>query len=180
MAIIISAPSGWGKTQHRLELMRLFKCKSVIDDWAGYDVCDEAKDCLVLTSANISELRKSLLESKGHTVYQPTESLGPFFKSVIEQYRYRMSEGDRVDYVFQDTSAPKASDRQVAGDHYASMKIQPWALMKSYMTREEYIGYQCGTVLSYIMRHKAKGGEQDLHKAAHHMQELSEYLNAVV
>jgi hypothetical protein len=70
-----------------------------------------------------------------------------------------------------------AQDRQVAGSHYADMKIQPWTLMKSVMTREEYTAYHIGTVFAYLMRHKAKGGEQDIHKAAHHLQELSEYLN---
>jgi hypothetical protein len=46
------------------------------------------------------------------------------------------------------------------------------------MTREEYTAYHIGTVMAYLMRHKAKGGEQDIKKAQHHLTELVEYLNA--
>jgi predicted nucleotidyltransferase len=72
---------------------------------------------------------------------------------------------------------PNAINSQVGGDHYKSMKIQPWQVMRAVMTREEYTAYQIGTVLAYLMRHKAKGGEQDIKKAQHHLTELVEYLN---
>jgi hypothetical protein len=71
-----------------------------------------------------------------------------------------------------------AQARQVGGEHYASMAIQPWQVMRAVMTREEYTAYHIGTVLAYLMRHKAKGGEQDIKKAQHHLTELVEYLNA--
>jgi hypothetical protein len=72
---------------------------------------------------------------------------------------------------------PNAINSQVGGDHYKNMKIQPWHVMRAVMTREEYTAYQIGTVLAYLMRHKAKGGEQDIKKAHHHLTELVEYLN---
>jgi Protein of unknwon function (DUF3310) len=71
-----------------------------------------------------------------------------------------------------------ALDTQVGGSHYKDMKIQPWAVMRATFTRDEMIGYHIGTVMAYLMRHKAKGGEQDIKKAQHHLTELVEYLNA--
>jgi Protein of unknwon function (DUF3310) len=71
-----------------------------------------------------------------------------------------------------------AQGSQVGGDHYKSMAIQPWQVMRAVMTREEYTAYHIGTVMAYLMRHKAKGGEQDIKKAQHHLTELVEYLNA--
>jgi hypothetical protein len=44
------------------------------------------------------------------------------------------------------------------------------------MSPAEYIGYHVGTIIGYLSRHKAKGGEQDLQKAGHHMDELRRYL----
>jgi hypothetical protein len=71
-----------------------------------------------------------------------------------------------------------ALDTQIAGSHYKDMAIQPWQVMRAVMTREEYTAYHIGTVMAYLMRHKAKGGEQDIKKAQHHLTELVEYLNA--
>jgi hypothetical protein len=71
-----------------------------------------------------------------------------------------------------------ARENQISGTHYKDMPIQPWDVMRAVMTREEYIAYHIGTVMAYLMRHKAKGGEQDIKKAQHHLTELVEYLNA--
>jgi Protein of unknwon function (DUF3310) len=70
-----------------------------------------------------------------------------------------------------------ALDIQISGTHYKDMAIQPWQVMRAVMTREEYTAYHIGTVMAYLMRHKAKGGEQDIKKAHHHLTELVEYLN---
>jgi hypothetical protein len=75
---------------------------------------------------------------------------------------------------------PNAISSQVGGDHYKNMKLQPWQVMRAVMTREEYTAYHIGTVMAYLMRHKAKGGEQDINKAQHHLTELVEYLNGTV
>lgn len=56
----------------------------------------------------------------------------------------------------------KASDTQVGGDHYKTMgDFQPWDVLQHWLTPEEYRGYQ-------------KGGDQDIKKAAHHLQRLIE------
>lgn len=71
---------------------------------------------------------------------------------------------------------PYISTTQVGGTHYSELAIQPWDAMRAWMSPEEYIGYHVGTVIGYLSRHKAKGSEQDLQKAGHHMDELRRYL----
>lgn len=65
---------------------------------------------------------------------------------------------------------------QVGGTHYKEMAIQPWEAMRAWLTPEEYRGYHKGTVLAYLARERSKGGDQDIAKAAHHLQELTEFL----
>jgi hypothetical protein len=72
--------------------------------------------------------------------------------------------------------APWEKSHQVGGTHYSELSIQPWDAMRAWMSPAEYIGYHVGTIIGYLSRHKAKGGEQDLQKAGHHMDELRRYL----
>jgi len=51
---------------------------------------------------------------------------------------------------------------QVGGDHYRSMAIQPVQFIVA-----NDIPFLDGTIISYICRHKRKGGKQDLLKARH-------------
>lgn len=71
----------------------------------------------------------------------------------------------------------KASDTQVGGDHYKTMgDFQPWDVLKHWLTPEEYRGYQKGVAIAYLARERQKGGDQDIQKAAHHLQKLVEVL----
>ena len=56
---------------------------------------------------------------------------------------------------------------QVGGDHYREMKIQPTEFIHA-----NGIGFIAGNVIKYVCRHKAKGGKEDLEKAAHYLQML--------
>lgn len=68
-----------------------------------------------------------------------------------------------------------ANEKQVGGDHYKTMgDYQPWEVLRHWLTPEEYRGYQKGVVIAYLARERAKGGDQDLKKAAHHLQKLIE------
>jgi len=40
-----------------------------------------------------------------------------------------------------------ADDIQVSGNHYKDMPIQPWHVMESVLTREEFIGFLKGNVI---------------------------------
>lgn len=61
---------------------------------------------------------------------------------------------------------------QIGGDHYRRMPIQPWDVMRSCMTQEEWLGFLRGNVLKYVMRANLKGGVEDLQKAQHYLQTL--------
>lgn len=57
--------------------------------------------------------------------------------------------------------------RQIGGDHYKKMAIQP----------TEYIianglSFIEGNVVKYVTRHKTKGGEDDIRKAIHYLELL--------
>ena len=78
---------------------------------------------------------------------------------------------------FSDQTMTKASDTQVGGDHYKTMgDFQPWDVLKHWLTPEEYRGYQKGVAIAYLARERQKGGDQDIAKAAHHLQKLVEVL----
>lgn len=67
-----------------------------------------------------------------------------------------------------------ASDRQVGGSHYKDMTLPPWTAIEQWMTPEEVRGYHKATAIAYLAREKAKGGDEDIAKAAHHLQRLVE------
>ena len=69
----------------------------------------------------------------------------------------------------------KADDKQVGGTHYKDMTVQPWAVMESVLTHEEFIGFLKGNVIKYSMRQgKKDGSTDDAEKALHYLQKLKE------
>jgi hypothetical protein len=69
----------------------------------------------------------------------------------------------------------RANDRQVGGDHYKKMGIEPWDVMQLVLTEEEFVGYLKGNIIKYAIRDGKKiGAEKDGEKALHHKQKLSE------
>lgn len=70
-----------------------------------------------------------------------------------------------------------ADDRQVGGDHYKKMTVQPWTLMETVMSRIEFIGFLKGNIIKYSMRQGRKeGADTDGEKALHYLQKLQEVL----
>ena len=67
-----------------------------------------------------------------------------------------------------------ANNRQVGGDHYKKMKIQPWDLFGSIFNLDEQVGFYLGNVYKYLMRYDSKNGIQDLEKAKHYLEKLIE------
>ena len=63
----------------------------------------------------------------------------------------------------------KASDLQIGGDHYKTMKIQP----NEFITANQ-LKWCEGNAIKYICRHSIKGGKQDIEKAIHYLQLLLE------
>lgn len=65
-----------------------------------------------------------------------------------------------------------AQDKQVGGNHYKDLAIQP----VEYIFKNN-IGYFEGCVIKYVTRWKNKGGLQDLEKAKHFLELLIELQN---
>lgn len=72
-----------------------------------------------------------------------------------------------------DRASPR--EKQVGGDHYLRMDIQPWVAMEAWMTPEQYVGFLRGNALKYLARCDAKGGLDDIRKAHHYLTELIEF-----
>jgi hypothetical protein len=67
--------------------------------------------------------------------------------------------------------------RQVGGDHYYEMGLQPWAVIRRWFSIEEITGYHRGVALSYLGRAGRKGDLlEDIKKAHHHLEELIDIL----
>lgn len=64
---------------------------------------------------------------------------------------------------------------QIGGQHYKEMGIQPWAVMESVLSREEFIGYLKGNIIKYAMR-QGKKDSDDANKARHYAVKLKEIL----
>lgn len=62
------------------------------------------------------------------------------------------------------------STRQVGGDHYKDMAIQP-----SEFIYKNGLNWLQGNAIKYVVRHARKGGAQDLEKAKHYIDLLMEW-----
>jgi len=67
-----------------------------------------------------------------------------------------------------------ASKKQVGGDHYVNMGVQPWDAMESWLTPEQFQGFLQGNAIKYLARWQSKGGVEDLRKARHYLDKLIE------
>ena len=69
-----------------------------------------------------------------------------------------------------------ANARQVAGQHYMKMDIEPWNVIDTW-PEEQRIGFYRGNALKYIMRMGTKDERlQEIEKAAHYIEKLTEVL----
>jgi len=71
----------------------------------------------------------------------------------------------------------KADEIQIGGSHYKEMPVQPWEVMESVLTHEEFIGFLKGCIIKYSMRNGKKDSD-DVGKLHHYRQKLDEVRNA--
>lgn len=75
-------------------------------------------------------------------------------------------------------AAEAARNRQVGGDHYCNMGVQPWDAMQVWLTPEQFSGFLLGNTIKYLARLNTKapgkGGLPDLRKAMHYLEKLIE------
>jgi hypothetical protein len=62
-----------------------------------------------------------------------------------------------------------AFEKQVGGDHYRRMAIQPVQF-----AHDNGLGFIEASVVKYVCRHRDRGGKQDLEKAIHFLELLIE------
>jgi hypothetical protein len=69
----------------------------------------------------------------------------------------------------------KADDIQIGGDHYKKMGMQPWDVMESVLTHEEFVGFLKGNIIKYSLRNGCKDNStDDVEKAMHYAAKLKE------
>jgi len=68
-----------------------------------------------------------------------------------------------------DEKVPMVDSSQVGGSHYVSKTIQPWDFIVA-----NKLDYLEGNIVKYVVRHKDKGGLEDLRKARHYLDKLIE------
>ena len=73
----------------------------------------------------------------------------------------------------------RADDLQISGNHYKDMAIQPWELMQSVLTHEEFVGFLKGNIIKYSLRAGRKDGSDDLGKCRHYMLKLKEVQDGI-
>lgn len=78
-----------------------------------------------------------------------------------------MSNGDEPDYP---RVKPEYTKKQEGGDHYKGMAIEPLEFILA-----NKIAFSEGSVIRYVVRHRAKGGKQDLLKAIHYLEAIIEH-----
>lgn len=83
------------------------------------------------------------------------------------EFHGKLQHGGKIEYDPAEVRFKTAKDRQVGGDHYKGMAIQP-----AEYAHKNGIGFLAGTAIGYISRYKLKGGIQDLEKAIHTLEML--------
>jgi hypothetical protein len=70
----------------------------------------------------------------------------------------------------------KVRDRQVGGDHYKNMGVEPWDVVDTWPLYQR-IGYYRGGALKYLMRMGSKDeAAQEISKGIHYLEKLLEVL----
>jgi hypothetical protein len=70
----------------------------------------------------------------------------------------------------------RADDLQFGGDHYKTMQVQPWHVMETVLTHEEFVGFLKGNIIKYSMR-QGKKDSPDAEKCQHYMKKLQEVIS---
>jgi len=78
-----------------------------------------------------------------------------------------MLKDDLIPYMKMPTK--NAFDTQIGGDHYKDYAIQPLVFIEG-----NNLSFAEGCVIKYLLRHKQKGGIEDLKKAKHYIDLIME------
>ena len=71
----------------------------------------------------------------------------------------------------------KANDKQIAGDHYKNMGVEPWDVVDTWPMEQRIGAYRAGA-LKYLMRMGSKDEQlQEIKKCGHYIEKLIEVLS---
>ena len=122
---------------------------------------------MILTSNQIE-----MFPELNETEKQQMQEAARVFGAMADKYEHTLNA--RYE---QQLNGTRADDLQVSGNHYKEMPIQPWAVMESVLTRDEFVGFLKGNIIKYSMRAGRKEGSDDANKAKHYMLKLKEVTN---
>jgi hypothetical protein len=78
------------------------------------------------------------------------------------------------DYIVEAKAVPSlARNKQVGGNHYEKLDIQPWDALENWLGVDGFRSYLRGNAVKYLCRAGSKGSARtDYAKAKHHLEEL--------
>lgn len=106
-----------------------------------------------------------LVRNRQATVEEVVEKLGYDRQFVLQLFSRISSTNWREDV--------SANSKQVGGSHYKDMELQPWDVMESLLTPEEFVGFLKGNIIKYALR-QGKKDSDDAGKAKHYIAKLKE------
>ncbi len=100
----------------------------------------------------------------GDTVYALQDGWSVAFDNTAQLTADQLVTAARFDQAASSDTVT-ATDRQIGGDHYKSLKIQPIEYIDA-----NNMPYLEGNVVKYVTRHASKNGVQDIDKAIHYLE----------
>ena len=110
----------------------------------------------------------------GKFLYSMAASQAAVDKPDVEIVQKEKEQSPKVVLVKKQAAVSAVSAIQIGGDHYKNQKVQPWDAMEALMSPDQFKGFLRGNVIKYIARCDKKGGLEDLKKARHYLDKLSE------
>lgn len=147
-------------------------CKVTLTVASNPTACQTAGRCaelLGLTTEAISDDVVLVYDAENNHPskdYFESISLAELFKR-LDQYE---AEQRRATERLQAAAQPDPMSRQVGGNHYAKLAIQP-----TEYTARNGLGFLEGNVIKYVTRHADKDGVKDIDKAIHYLEMIKHY-----
>jgi|TARA_R110002167_G_C12445249_1_gene631198 hypothetical protein len=105
-----------------------------------------------------------------HLEKNPTDTAAQVSKATGISYGYAyklMRKEEAKDIV---KKPQPTNQKQVGGQHYVGLSVEPWASMETWMTKQEFIGFLKGGIFLALGEKNAN----DLGRAGNYMQKLLE------
>jgi hypothetical protein len=134
----------------------------------------QIRDLFKIPMARIYRIRNELVKDRLLKIKKPRN------KAKIKSFIFNTQNRE---YVLHQPAAPvvipvvgeaaTANDYQIGGNHYKEMGVQPWDVIESTLSKEEFIGFLKGNIIKYSMRQGVRG-EIDSNKCRHYIVKLDE------